>query len=63
MTREIIILSCTRCDHRWVQRGKEKPMQCARCRNCAWDRPKIRFAKKPVDSTPTKSENPSAAVE
>ena len=50
--REIIILSCTRCSHRWVQRGKEKPMQCAKCRSTYFAKPKVRFNKPKIVANP-----------
>ena len=37
---------CFRCGHKWVQREKEKPRICPKCKSPYWDKPKTKFTKK-----------------
>ena len=44
----ILILGnkCYRCSHKWIQREKEKPRICPKCKSPYRDRPKTKFTKK-----------------
>ena len=44
---DVLILGnkCYRCNHRWVQREKDKPRICPKCKSPYWDRPKTKFTK------------------
>ena len=37
---------CYRCNHKWVQREKDKPRICPKCKSPYWDKPKTKFNKK-----------------
>jgi predicted Zn-ribbon and HTH transcriptional regulator len=36
---------CFRCKHKWVQREKEKPRICPKCKSPYWDKEKTKFKK------------------
>lgn len=36
---------CYRCGHKWVQREKDKPRICPKCKSPYWDKEKTKFTK------------------